>query len=196
MSFPMSSNYRRSNRQYYNDGRPTSVSIYWSRQYDAYALKWMDTKHFKEMQPFIAYFKSKPYGDCVYDPDGKIWYFKEQYLTSIRSMLDAFGPAIFEVNFVEKPVERHLIGTKTISIDAYLMKFHELTGENLKDLDYPAAKKRYRLACLKLHPDHNPNVDPTIMSSVNEIWSELESKHFKVKQEIQYESPKEPINVT
>lgn len=178
----MTSSYRRNTRYWGNT--PTSVGIYWSQQYDAYAIKFMDTYHFKEMSPFISYFKSKPYGDAVYDPDGKIWYFKEQYLSDVRAMLAAFGDTIYEVNFVEKPVGGHsLFASPQISVNDYLNKFKDLTGMDLNGLLYDKAKKVYRQACLKLHPDHNPSVDSSVMSSVNEIWTALEKVLYNTKKE-------------
>lgn len=181
----MTSSYRRQNKHYWNSGKPTKVSIYWSQQYNAYAIKWMDTFHFKEMTPIISYFRSKPYGDAVYDPDNRIWYFKEQYLADVRAMLAAFGPVTFEINFSEKQENHSFIGSPQVSISSLISEFKILTGEDIKDVEYTQAKKLYRRICMKMHPDI-PGNDSTNLSRVNEIWNALERVHYNTKKEPTY----------
>lgn len=185
----MTSSYKRRNRDFWASNRPTSVGIYWSQQYNAYACKWMDTHHFKEMAPVISYFKSKPYGDCVYDPDGRVWYFKEEYLSDVQAMLNAFGPTIFEINFIEKPINNYsnFFSQGEPSVSDYLDKFKQLTNEDLKNLEYSDAKKIYRRICMKMHPDI-PGNDATNLSSVNEVWSALERLLYNTKKEPTYGS--------
>lgn len=185
--------YRRRVQYPFNSNTPTSVGIYWSQQYNAYACKWMDTHHFKEMTPIMSYFKSKPYGDCVYDPDNKIWYFKEEYLADVKNMLMAFGPTIFEINFVEKPVNAshngYLSNTRpTQTPDQLMEKFKQLSNQDIKNLEYTEAKKIYRRVCMKMHPDYNPGDEnaATRMSSINEVWTELERIFYLTKKEPTY----------
>lgn len=181
--------YKRRDRSYYRSNIPTVIQINWSMKYDSYALKFMDTHHFQEMQPIMNLIKQQPYGDWLYESDTKIWYFKESLLAQVRTLIDAFITAnIFTLDFQEKPNESNrLLGKKDIPIETYFLKFEQLTGEDIRKYDYVTAKKLYRRICYQYHPDHNPNVDAGIMSSVNEVWSELENKHFKVRQEIQYD---------
>lgn len=174
-------------RSKYRFTGPTSVSITWSQQYSAYAIKWTDTRHFQEMSPVINFIKSNPYGEYTYDPDNKVWYIAEKYIKQVITLLEAFGNKIFEVTFTEKPPLNYAISSKTISIESYLQKFRDLTGEDIKNLEYIDAKRIYRRVCLKFHPDRNPEF-ATTMSSVNEIWSELEKVHFKTRSQQQYET--------
>lgn len=177
---PMSA-YKRNSRPYYRQNYPTKITITWSQQYSAYALKFLDTGHYQEMTPIMNFIKSNPYGEYTYDPDNKIWYFHEKYLETVRKIIDAFGSSIFELNFVEKPPLNYSFLAKTISVDTYLQRFQDLTGEDIRNLEYIDAKRIYRRVCLRFHPDRNPEFSST-MSSINEIWSELEKLHFKNKE--------------
>jgi hypothetical protein len=136
----------------------------------------------------MNFIKSTPYGEYTYDPDNKVWYFTEKYLTQVRSLIDAFGKSIFILTFTEKPPVNHSFSSKIISIENYLQKFRNLTGEDISQLDYNTAKKVYRRVCMKFHPDRNPEFANT-MSSINEVWSELEEVHFKTRSHQQYETP-------
>ena len=181
------SQYKRNNRPYWKSNYPTKVTIQWSQQYSAYALKFQDTHHFQEMSPIMNFIKSNPYGEYTYDPDNKIWYFAEKHLAQVRILVDAFGPNIFDVNFQEKPPLNYSFTSKTISVDTYLDDFVNLTGENLRNLEYNDAKKIYRRMCMKFHPDRNPEFASS-MSRLNEIWTELEKLHFKTRSQVEYET--------
>jgi hypothetical protein len=185
--FNMSS-YKRQNRSYYRSNYPTKVTISWSQQYSAYALKFCDTHHYQEMTPIMNFIKSNPYGDYTYDPDNKIWYFAEKYLQQVRTLVDAFGSSIFETDFHEKPPLNYSFSSKTISVETYLQNFRDLTGEDIKNLDYNSAKRIYHRVCMKFHPDRNPDFAST-MRSINEIWAELEKLHFKTRSQIVYDMP-------
>src|SRR5271157_5425346 len=184
---PMSS-YKRNSRPFYRSNYPTKVTIQWSQQYSAYALKFQDTGHFQEMSPIMNFIKSNPYGEYTYDPDNKIWYFAEKYLAQVRTLIDAFGASIFETIFTEKPPLNYSFTSKTISVDTYLNDFEKLTGYNLRNLEYNDARKIYRKMCMKFHPDISPE-NASTMSSINEIWTELEKLHFKTRSQQQYETP-------
>src|SRR5258708_32720897 len=188
---PSMTSYKRTSRPYYRSNKPTSVSITWSQQYSAYAVKWMDTGHFQEMMPVINFMKSKPYGEYTYDSDNKVWYIAEKYIKDVIVLLEAFGDTIFEINFVEKPAYSYVSNTKTISVDTYLDQFKELTNEDIRNLEYRQAKKIYLRFCMKYHPDLNPDkiLSPLVMSKMNEIWTELERLYFKTSSQITYEIP-------
>lgn len=172
-------------RRRWRPSGPTQVDLYWSQKYGAYALKWHDTYHWDEMQPFMSYLKSAPYGEYQYDPDEKIWYFMEKYLSNIRAMFDALAPAhVFSVNFVEKP-QAQTNFVKFISIDTYIGTFNKLTGVDIKNLDFSKAKREYFKACMRLHPDKGN--DPAQMTELNVAWDAIQSEHFKIKKEITYE---------
>jgi len=172
----------------YRNYPSTPVSIYWSQKYGAYALKFSNTQHFNEMTPIINFLKSKPYGESTYDPTDKVWYFAEEHLGSVRYLFKAFGTSIFTLSLQEKPTNTghsYLQGQKVISTDQHFSRFAELTGENIKSLDYLDAKKIYRRFCMRLHPDKGG--DPATMSAVNEIWSDLERVWYKTTKEPEYE---------
>lgn len=189
---PMSSSYKRKDRSYYRSNYPTKVTITWSQQYSAYALKFLDTHHFQEMSPIINFIKSNPYGEYTYDPDNKIWYFAEKYLEQVKALINAFGQSIFDLIFTEKPPLNYSFSTKTISVDTYLNQFKEMTNEDISNIEYSKAKKIYLRFCMKHHPDLNPenkDIASAIMSKMNEIWTELEKLHFKTRSQQQYETP-------
>lgn len=172
---------------------PTPVDIYWSVQYNAYACKWKNTAHFAEMTPIINYFKAQPYGDCIYDPDNKVWYFMEKYLDQVKILLNAFGPTIFTINFQQKPdFTNQFLASKIPSTDDLFLRFEKLTDYRIKDLEYNDAKKIYRKVCLLYHPDRNPGNEEVAkkMSDVNEIWTNLETVFYKTRV-VKYEQ-KEP----
>jgi hypothetical protein len=181
-------NYKRKSRPFFHSNSPTSVDIIWSQQYGAYAVKWMDTGHFQEMQPVINYMKGKPYGEYTYDPDNKIWYIAEKYIQDVLTLLNAFGDTIFKVNFVEKPLHSNMISAPVISVDTYLNNFHAITGEDISKLEYDKAKRIYRHICMQYHPDKHPEF-ASKMSSINEIWTILEIEHFKTRSRVSYETP-------
>lgn len=182
--------YRRKNRDYYRSNYPTKVTITWSQQYSAYALKFQDTHHYQEMTPIMNFIKSNPYGEYTYDPDNKIWYFAEKYLQQVRTLIDAFGSSIFELSFTEKPPINNTFTSKVISVDTYLSNFRTITGEDISKLEYDQAKKIYRRVCMKYHPDRNPGDDDIAakMSSINEIWCKLEEMHYKTRSQQQYDT--------
>lgn len=164
--------------------QPTKVLLHWSTKANAYSLRWMDTKHWTEMQIFITYLKSLPYGDYEYDPDNKTWFFMEKYLPHIQAMFDGLKSVnCFDVDFQEKPIGGGFVG-KFVSIDKYLDTFKILSGKDIRTLDHDKAKKIYRHTCMKLHPDRGGNASD--MSSLNEAWLHIETTHFKIKKEVEY----------
>lgn len=170
-----------------NRNTPTKVSLHWSQKASAYSIQFHNTYHWNEMQPFINYFKQLPYGekDTTGPPDW-IWFFHEKYLVSVQGMLKVMEDAnIFEVDFQDKPVGQSFTST-FVPLEVYFDKFLKLTGEDIKDSDYARAKKIYRHACLRLHPDKGG--DPQDMASLNEVWTYLELNHYKEKKEIIYAS--------
>jgi len=169
---------RRTNINY-----PTQVLLHWSQKANAYSLKWQDTHHWTEMQIFITYLKSLPYGDYEYDPDNKTWFFMEKYLKNIQDMFTALSPTnSFDVDFQEKPT--NTFSGKFVSIDTYIDKFKQLAGEDIRGLEYDKAKKVYRRTCMRLHPDRGGNAND--MSSLNEAWLHIEQTHYKVRKETEY----------
>lgn len=165
-------------------GGPTKVTVHWSNKYNAYAINWQDTNHWNEMQPFISFLKSIPYGERDYDADNRIWYLAEQHLDKFMAMLDLMPSSIFEKDFQKKPDNQTNFHT-FVSVDTYLDKFKELTGFDVRGQDYNDAKKIYRRSALANHPDRNGG-DGSKMSDINEAWSHIESLHFKIKKEPEY----------
>lgn len=177
------STYRRPYR-YNRPSGPTPVTLAWSQKSSAYSLKFQDTNHWNEMQPFIAYLKTIPYGERDYDPENKIWYFVEKYLSNIRAMLDPMEQAgIFTVTFHEKPANQTSFA-KFVPLDLYIDKFKNISGVDIKQMDYATAKKAYRRACMQNHPDRGG--DPAKMADLNESWMHIEESHFNIKKDIEY----------
>ena len=169
----------------YNTG-PTKVTVHWSMKASAYAIKFLDTRHWNEMQIFITYLKGIPYGERDYNPDEKIWYLMEKHIDPFREMLKHMNQ-YFQEDFQGKAENQAFVGT-FVSIDTYLDKFKELTGTDIRTCaDYNMAKKIYRRAALENHPDRN-NGDGSKMSDINEAWSQIEKLHFSVKKEPEYVS--------
>lgn len=183
--------YRRPWKPYSNQNQqsrsdPTPVDIYWSQKASAYALKFQNTYHWNEMQPFMSYLKAQPYGEWEYDPQDKTWFFIEKHLPKIQEMFDVLKPVnAFNVTFTQKP-EGQTNAAVLVPIEVYLEKFKNISGQDIKNLDHIQAKKIYRKACLQNHPDHGG--DSAIMASLNEAWVQIESKHYNIKKEIEYAS--------
>lgn len=165
---------------------PTKVTLAWSQKSSAYALKFHDTQHWNEMQIFITYLKTIPYGERDYNPEDKTWFFVEKYLPQIQSMLAPLEQAgIFVTEFQEKPANQTFTG-KFVSIDTYIDDFKVLSGGvDIRNLDYPTAKKAYRKACMLHHPDRGG--DAKKMSTLNEAWLHIEESHFNIKKDIEYQ---------
>lgn len=171
---------RRTNLNY-----PTKVLLHWSQKANAYSLKWQDTHHWTEMQIFITYLKSLPYGDYEYDPDNRTWFFMEKYLSNIQAMFDGLkSVGCFDVDFQEKMEGWSFIGNKDIDIGKYLDLFKSITTTDPRVINYDEAKKTYRRACMRLHPDRGG--DAQQMSSLNEAWLHIEQTHYKMKKEVEY----------
>lgn len=164
--------------QWRDTSQPTRVFLHWSNKTGGYTLKWENTNHWNEMQPFISYLKTLPWGEYEYDVDTKTWGFTEKYLPQIQAMFDTLKPAnVFDVDFQGKP-DNQTNFASFISIDVYLDKFKNITGEDIKNKEYNLAKKDYRRACMRLHPDKGG--DPKVMSELNECWLHIEQTHFKI----------------
>jgi hypothetical protein len=184
--------YRR--RSYYNENwkqnTKTIVSVHWSNLYPAYDITFSNTYHWDEMQVLISWIKKIPYGerDCSVSigSNGKniwTWNFIEKYVEPFNMMVSMMEN--FELDFIKKPeAQNDLYAPRFIPTEVLLDKFKEITGVNISTFDYSGSKKVYRGACLRLHPDRNPD-DPNSsdkMSKLNEVWTNLEVQHFKVKQ--------------
>lgn len=179
--------YRRRSNPFFNDSygnNKTKVTIHWSPVSSAYAIKFNDMRHYQLMVPMLNYMKSKPYGEYQYDPENKIWYLMEQHIEDLRVLLDTLKE-YFEVDFVEKQ-ENNSFTPTVIPVGTYLDRFKSITGHDIKNLPYEDAKKVYRRVAMSNHPDRGGNVDT--MSSINEIWSNLEKNLYNIKKEQSYEN--------
>ena len=174
--------YRRQSVWSHSYSGKTKVTIEWSNKSGAYAIKFHDTKHWNEMKIFIDYIKNFPIGERDYDAENKIWFLIEKHTTGFIEMIKMM-PDKFELNYTEKPTGQVNMAV-FVPVDVYLERFHSLTGEIVKDLDYDKAKKIYRRVCMVNHPDKGGDKDK--MSSINECWSNLEMNYFHVKKEVQY----------
>lgn len=167
----------------------TKVLIHWNNKSAAYSIKFTDTKHWNEMQIAISYIKNFPYGERDYDAENKVWFLIEKHIPALRAILDGL-PQFFQIDFVEKPIGQ--TNTHTfVPIDIYFDKFKTLTGQDIKGIEYDAAKRLYRKACRENHPDlHRDGVIDygKIMSEINECWSQLELLFYKNKKEPEYVS--------
>lgn len=117
------------------------------------------------------------------------WYVSERYVigeSKFKEFVEMF-PEDFVIDFIPKPDETSNFQSKEIPIEILKDKFRELTGELLPE-DFKSARSIYRRMCARYHPDRNPNSDFAAkqMSSINEIWSDLELRHFKTKEPIVY----------
>jgi hypothetical protein len=179
--------YRRQRNIYdggYYSAIPTTVNIYWSTKSSAYAIKFEDTHHWNEMQIFIKYLNSIPYGERDYDAENKIWYLMEQHIVGFKKMMEMI-PEHFKINFTEKPANEQFKG-KFVSVDTYLDRFKNISGFDIRNQDYLDAKKVYRRCALANHPDRGG--DAKKMSELNEAWTEIERLHFNIKKETDYVS--------
>ena len=172
----------------YNSNQPTKVCIYWSQKASAYSIKFMDTHHWDEMQIFLQYLRNIPYGERDYDPDNKVWYLTDKHLVGFKQMLEMI-PQHFTVDFQEKQAQA--FQGSFIPIDIWLDKFKDLTGQNLRTLEFSEGKKVYRRVCRELHPDLHRDKDDVInyhqlMSEVNECWSNIERDFYKQRKEPEY----------
>lgn len=168
---------------------PTKVSFTWNQLVGIYDLKFHDTNNWDDIQAVISFLKTIPYGERDYDSVTKVWGIKEPYFAQIKMLLEHVRN--FEVTIVEKPENVNtggFLGLDSTPIDKYIKTYEEVTGVKLSD--YDDAKKSYRRACLRLHPDRNPDNETVAeqMSRLNEAWSQLEVRYFKMKEFAQQEA--------
>jgi hypothetical protein len=171
----------------------TKVSVHWSSKSSAYMVNFSDTHHWNEMQVLFNFIKGLDVSekDCQCDESsGKkvwTWYFVEKYLEPFKALVESFGGqagGIFEIDIIAKPIG----GSNQsifVPVDVYLDRFKTLTGQDIKSLDFNAAKKLYRKWLMLNHPDRKPE-NHIIVRDVNECWSNLELNHFKSKKEQEY----------
>lgn len=170
----------------YNRNSATKVDLHWSQKAGAYSLHFHNMYHFNESRVFMNTIKTLPWGEYEYDDTTKTWFFHEKILGQIQALFSAIESTnIFDVDFIPKP-DNQAFQTTFVSIDTYLDKFKQYSGEDIRGMDYNAAKKLYRRTCMKMHPDRGG--DTALMSDMNEAWLHIEETHFKIKKEVQYET--------
>jgi hypothetical protein len=177
--------YRR--RPSWLDSSPTTtkVSIHWSSKSSAFAIKFSDTKNWNQMQILIQYLKNIPYGERDYDPETKVWFLIEKYIEPFKEMVSLMNQ-FFSLDFTPKPTEQTNQAV-FIPVDVYLDKFKNLTGHDIKGIEYPVARKQYLRWLMINHPDKKPE-NHILVRDVNECWSALELNYFKTKKETEYAS--------
>lgn len=164
-------------------GRLTILNIDWSTKALAYSIKFMDTYHWNEMQPLMAFMKSVPYGEYTYDGDNKIWYLVEKHIEKLLELARMLSTA-FEVKFTEKQTQGIRNTEEAVPAAVLMDRFYNLTGLDIKSLEYSEAKKIYHRAVMIHHPDKGGNAG--VMSEINVLWTNLEKQHFCTRKEAEY----------
>jgi hypothetical protein len=174
-------------RPSWKDSYPTQtkVSIYWSNKSSAYTIKFSDTENWNQMQILIQYMKKIPLGERDYDPDNKIWFLIEKYIESFKEMVTLMNQ-FFTLDFQAKPTGQTNQAI-FIPVDVYINKFHDLTGQDVKDIEYNIARKQYLRWLMVNHPDKKPE-NHILVRDANECWSALELNYFKTKKEPEYDN--------
>lgn len=181
--------YNQRRRHLYDDytGNKTKVSFTWNALIGAYDLKFQDTKNWSDIQGVITFVKGTiPAHERDYDSVTKVWGIPEQYFENISLLLKGINK--FDVNIIEKPKGSTSQAT-FVPVSKFITTFESLTEAKLQEsngnwIKYDEAKRIYRRACLSLHPDRNPNdfSMASKMSQLNQAWTELEIRHFKVRE--------------
>jgi hypothetical protein len=175
----------------------TKVTFAWDSLVEIYNLKFHDWNNPDDIKATISFLKTLPYGEARdYDPETKVWGIKESYFQVVKILLE--NVKNFDCVIIEKPEgapNGGFLGLDGTPINKYIATFEEITGLKLQEqngnwLKYDDAKKSYRRTVLKLHPDRNPDNPASAeqMSKLNESWSQLEVRHFKVKEFAQMET--------
>jgi len=176
-------------RRYYNN-RPTKVFLHWDSNIGAYSFKFNDTFHWDQMQGVLTWVK-QTFIIAVerdYDPDTKTWFLKDMHIKELKMLLENIRE--FTLDFIEKPDDAYV--PNFVPMDQYLNTFKEITGHDINTATsstagsngYDDAKKAYRKACFRYHPDRNPDNPDCArkISALNEAWLNLETRHFKTKE--------------
>jgi hypothetical protein len=74
-----------------------------------------------------------------------------------------------------------------IPVDMYIDKFKILTDIDIKNIEYPQARKQYLRWLMVNHPDKKPE-NHILVRDANECWSALELNYFKSRKEVEYVS--------
>jgi hypothetical protein len=122
-----------------------------------------------------------PASDRDYDPTSYTWFFHEKHFKTVRILVEN-GCGTSNVFVMEKPEEQTATAV-FVALDVDVTKFLNYVGAAAEDeiKDFDKAKKFYRKAALKFHPDRNPN-GAADMSALNEVWNRLQKDYWKVKE--------------
>lgn len=169
-------------KNYRDKSTPTPVSLSWNTSLGMYSLIFANTNHWDEMQECIRTLKQMiPLSERDYTgPPEYTWYIHEKWSEPMRVLLENIK--VFDFTFIGKP-EGQTSTVKYIPTDIYLASFTNLSGVDVKDMEFGAAKKIYFKTSMKLHPDRN-NGDGSKMTELNVAWEGLQIQHFKTKQAV------------
>jgi len=144
---------------------------------DSWDLSWtpIGSKEWAQAKGLVAIIKATiPASDRTYDAVTKHWSILSKYYPALKSagfsmLLNWIEEKPYEQEkfFYEETLNAPTVVTKEL-IAAQLCLLLEVPSETLEDS--VMAKKAYRSAALKYHPDRN-NGDGSRMSELNSLWS-------------------------
>ena len=129
-----------------------------------------------QLRGLVAIIKASiPASDRTYNEDTKHWSILDKYYANLKMAGGVMGLQWEEQQkikagkfFYEEVLNAPVVVTREM-LQAQLCKLMEVQVVTLQDA--VLAKKAYRAAALKLHPDRN-NGDGSKMSELNSLWSQ------------------------
>lgn len=140
--------------------------IYWDKDIQAYHMK------MPYMAKLIEFLKRQiPHSNRQFDETTKVWTFTEEYLDGTV----AFAKLCFG-NSEVAITTREMVERTSTPIIASRSPIGDVCYQFMKAIPYEAARKAYREAAVRLHPDQGG--DMAVMSNVNALWTKIEKEVY------------------